>query len=412
MTTGDGGKFFAIDRRTWGAVCDRGEMNPAVAYLVLAQGTGRSNRTTIWSVTSLKSSVGIDWERGKRAIQKLVDEGFIRHGEKHTPQRPRYELATWPEVLERKRANLSEYDRLLMTDICDGRQPSRSSRKRLDEMAAEGLLVKVGGCYSVTAPTRDGNAKDDPIWLPNSLVVGTDRGEESPVRRLRGSGNLWTLRLLVDLYHVQNLRADGGISPHVLRYKYERRQVGERGVFTAWAFMPERKSLSWTGPFEPHYYRQAEKDNHPVWENVEQLERQGLLTFVPHLWESEQQDAEPIHAYGIEDIGGEPLEVEIGKAAHEAALTVGLGPKIDTAAAAGYRYLAPVKNTLPNVQMIGVARLRYRPHTKRTEHWWQELNESAETWLAAYRQLHVPAEQPRKVSNGNLAENTNEDIAF
>jgi hypothetical protein len=29
----------------------------------------------------------------------------------------------------------------------------------------------------------------------------------------------------------------------------------------------------------------------------------------------------------------------------------------------GFYYFAPVKNTLPNVQMVGVARLHYRPHT-------------------------------------------------
>jgi hypothetical protein len=44
--SGDGrGGFFAVDRRAWALVCGLG-MNPAVAYLVLAHGTGGDNRTS------------------------------------------------------------------------------------------------------------------------------------------------------------------------------------------------------------------------------------------------------------------------------------------------------------------------------------------------------------------------------
>jgi len=39
--------FFAVDRRAWARVCALG-LNPAVAYLVVACGTGGDNRTTKW----------------------------------------------------------------------------------------------------------------------------------------------------------------------------------------------------------------------------------------------------------------------------------------------------------------------------------------------------------------------------
>ena len=39
------GDFFAIDRRAWARVCGLG-INPAVAYLVLARGTGANNRSS------------------------------------------------------------------------------------------------------------------------------------------------------------------------------------------------------------------------------------------------------------------------------------------------------------------------------------------------------------------------------
>ena len=42
------GNFFRVDRRSWAAVCELG-MSPAVAYLVLAQGTDGNNRLTKFS---------------------------------------------------------------------------------------------------------------------------------------------------------------------------------------------------------------------------------------------------------------------------------------------------------------------------------------------------------------------------
>src|SRR5262249_40951542 len=41
--------FFAIDRRTWGEICDARTISEAAAYLVLAAGTGADNRSTSWS---------------------------------------------------------------------------------------------------------------------------------------------------------------------------------------------------------------------------------------------------------------------------------------------------------------------------------------------------------------------------
>src|ERR1019366_8311740 len=90
------GGFFAVDRSIWSEVCNVG-MNEAVTYLVLAQGTGADNRSTSWSAGALHRYVGITWERGCMAIESLVKLGFLRHAEKHTRSRPRYELVAWCE---------------------------------------------------------------------------------------------------------------------------------------------------------------------------------------------------------------------------------------------------------------------------------------------------------------------------
>jgi hypothetical protein len=92
------GEFFAIDRQIWAEVCQLG-LYEAVAYLVLAQGTGRSNRLTKWSGKSLRTYTGIPFERGKPLIEKLKQKGFIRNGEKHSTSKPVYELLSWAEFV-------------------------------------------------------------------------------------------------------------------------------------------------------------------------------------------------------------------------------------------------------------------------------------------------------------------------
>ena len=81
------GNFFRVDRRIWAAVCELG-MNPAVAYLLLAQGTDANNRLTRWSATSLKTHTGVSWERGKPAIDQFIELGLAKHDEsQHVLQR-------------------------------------------------------------------------------------------------------------------------------------------------------------------------------------------------------------------------------------------------------------------------------------------------------------------------------------
>ena len=53
----------------------------------------------------------------------------------------------------------------------------------------------------------------------------------------------------------------------------------------------------------------------------------------------------------------------------------------------GIHRLVPVPRHIANVQMIGIARLRYRPHTNMTRAWWADLNANAEKHLAKYAEI-------------------------
>lgn len=347
--------FFAIDRRAWARVCDSGDINAASAYLVLAQGTGRSNRNTSWSATSLTTYTGMRWSRACRAIDKLVKElKVIAHGPDHTTKRPRYVLCSWKEISGMEHESEHLY-------------PSRRKKTQESDIVSD--------------------SREELIWLPNTIVTGTDRGEESPVRKLRMTGDIWALRLFIDLYHAQNLRDDGGISPAVLRECYDAQQVGERATWIAWAFRPRQITLWWepgkSAPFAAHRSRPEVGTEAAVFGSLLVLQQHGLLTFVPHIWENETNESEIIHPYGI--VGcGEDIEIEIATAARQAAYVIGSARLIEQAQGDGFRYLCPVRRTIPAPAMIGVARLRYRPHTRYTRNWYGELQATASKWIAEY----------------------------
>jgi hypothetical protein len=341
---GGTGNFFIVDQRLWKAVCDAGDINAAAAWLLLAQGTGANQRTTAWSVDAIKRYLGLGYIRGKEAIDKLIDLKFIRHGEKHTQRKPRYDLLTFPE-----------WDAL-----------RQKPRKRQNAPA-------------------DGDSDPNPIWLPNEVVTGTCKGERSPIHKLRAAGDPWAIRLFVDLYHAQNLRDDGGINRKVLWRKYERIELGERGPYRIMGFKPDGRWLNWDGPFRMHQSRPKPKpDSQPTWDSLGILELTGVLSFIPHLVENDTDAAELIHAVGIGLHSEHPIETQIGNEARRAGAALCQPWQLTKAEGL---ILCPVSSDYPKAQMVGIARLHYRPHTKRTSAWSSNLNYDGPAYVEQYRRI-------------------------
>lgn len=334
--------FFAVCSDTWLRVCELG-INPATAFLVLASGTGHDNKTTSWSVNAIETYTGISRPRAKAAIQSLIQSRHVQQVKHGT--RPQYHI----------------------------------------------------------------HLSDDPslIWLPNALVVGLG-GEVPPAELLRQSKNLDALRLLVSLYRSQSLLEDGGVEwrPNIgLHRKYDRTDVGRNGQYTVWEFDPVNTLISGYnnqqvfdhfGELNP----QGSGANAKVrwedyWSAIQLLQDLGLLQFVSHLVDDHSVDGEIIHPLPVRRGTGEPLEQTVTYQAQQAARALCDPSKIDQV-----HWAAPVPTHFQKVQLVDIARLKYRPLTKLTKAWLERGNQ-LQNWANRYAELA-----------GEEIENAEESIAF
>jgi hypothetical protein len=187
------GEFFQIDRRAWHRVCALG-LNPAVAYLILATGTGGDNRTTSWSTNAIENYTGIGRGVAKTAVAKLIAAKVVTQIAGGT--KPRYYLEPAHLIPE-----------------CEGFPPTGKP-----------------GARGVQPYDAEAAAVPDWIWIPNTLVMAAGT-ETPPVERVRRKQDVRMLRLLIDLYHAQALPDAGGIHWRQIRQTYQREQLTERGRY-------------------------------------------------------------------------------------------------------------------------------------------------------------------------------------
>jgi hypothetical protein len=271
------------------------------------------------------------------------------------------------------RPPLSSYNQSVVDKAIQGKKITGWDKRTIADAVNQGWLGDHGdGKYSVgSRPDTD----PDWIWVPNTLVISA-AAETSPIELVRQGQDVMPLRLLIDLHQAQNLRDDGGISRKITWWKYERAKVGQQGPYDVWGFESASLYVNWVGPAVCHRRDELTSTERKAGKNravdffrrMEQLAELGLIQWVPHLFESDEPDAEIIHAVG--NAGSDSLEDRIGLAAEKAGLAMLNDQQRRYVDSHGPR-LVPVLRHLANVQMIGVARLHYRPHTKLTAAWWQ-----------------------------------------
>jgi hypothetical protein len=393
------GDFFAIDRRTWTALCSLAtrekNINLPVVYLVLARFSQADNRDTAASVRAIEKYTGISRQRAKAALALLLDEGgFLEQTAFGT--RPRYELLPAHEIpatgiQKDSRPPPTAKERAVLGRILQGILPEN----RIERAAATRLIAK--RWLNKDLSPREERTTTDWIWLPNALVSGAAR-EIPPVELLRQGHDPMALRLFVDFYHAQNLGEDGGIGRGTYYKEFKRARVGERGEYVVWGFVASGSNwVTWNDVTTPHRRPEAQLteeeleagDNRGVdfFRRARLLCRLGLVEWIPHLFESKDPEAEPIHPYGIGR--SESLEDRLGIAAHEAASKMVTEGQLEWASRSltGEPWLAPVLSHIENVELIGIARLRYRPRTRAVSAWWSKHTATCERYLRSYREL-------------------------
>lgn len=326
--------FFAVSSDVWPRACQLG-MNPAIALLVLARGTGKDHRTTHWSAEAISTRTSITWRRAADAIKALEGPGLITR--QKAGSRPRY---------------------------------------RLD----------LGGHR---------NQKDVPlIWLPNTLVDGPSGGA-APIERVRQTGDLLTLRLLVDLYQHHAILDDLGVTRGAIYEPYTRHRVGAYAEFEVWGFAP--KGHQTVVPNHPiaHPFNitkhvdgdmvKTKFDNERFWQSVRGLGTLGLIEWVPVLWEHEGLDAEPIHALHWQS----RIEAErrLHATALEAAQAMVTPGQMQWAVDQGSTFAVPVLRHLTKVALIGIVRLTHRPHTRITAAAFAEWSTKGAEYAERYRAI-------------------------
>ena len=396
------GDFFAVDRRSWAKACQHG-MNAAVTYLVLARGTGRDNRRTAWSIQAVEKYTGISRGRAQQALERLRTEGLVdvlRDGTK-----PQYRLRPACDVPGSEAylpPELDELERKMFDRLCAGmtQVPVKggpewgcSNPNKIAKQLVTKGWAQASGYYNFKPINHDIEAAREPdwIWLPNELVTGA-ADEVPPVELIRQTQDVMTLRLLIDLYHAHNLRDDSGISRAIIYKSYERVEAGRQAQFKVWGFHHQSGWVTWVGPSLCHRRDELTEDERARGVNIgvdyfrreAQLVDLGLLEFVPTLIESDDPEAEFIHPYGIGT--SDSLDDQLGAAAHNAALEMLTAGQLDWVLERDF-HLAPVPRHIANVQMVGIARLRYRPRTRKTAAWWADLQAKGEHFLLRYEQL-------------------------
>lgn len=237
--TGKGSKFFVLDKREWDrlwSVRTANRMNLLTAYLVLMAGTGADHRLTKWSSKACEQYAGMGKPRAKAAIDELIAGGLLQRTSASTARFPQYEF-----------------------------------------------------------PRRRGEAApDDVIFMPNQFVTGCS--DEVPMlRRIRETGDPMLLRMLVDLYGFVQVDPAFGLPLSVLRQFGKQaeccRKVGEFGANAVWAL-----SLGGIRQVDEVWMRKCLRKNSQgdFLSRINVLQQIGAIWFEPWVFESNQDDAEPL----------------------------------------------------------------------------------------------------------------------
>lgn len=143
--------FFSISKEDFLRAWDLG-LNPALAYLIIAQGTGGDHKTSKWSANAVNKYIGIDWKIAKKAVDKLIENGLMSNFSENS--HPRYKL------------HLSDKSKMIWLPkiIMDGTNNKASAIKRLKERRDPALTRMFVLLYSHQFMPKYGGVNHELLW--------------------------------------------------------------------------------------------------------------------------------------------------------------------------------------------------------------------------------------------------------
>lgn len=399
------GHMFLVDVPTFAKVCSLNDADVAASYLILAAGTGADNRTSTWSREAINKRTALNWRKADAAMKKLEDNGLIRWLSGKGTRKPRIEL---PPVETRQ--PMQKNVAALFDKIALGHQPQSQAEK-----AAATLGVRDGWLLRGDDGLLE-QVKQRPLrvaYLPMELV-GDTFGETSAntttvVDRIRMSRDPMALRLLVDLYSLQDLAEHAGVDRDHFYWKFDREYAGSTGAFKIWTFARGCSWVSWRGPLNHHWRKptvEEEKEGKNAgsdfFARAEILSDAGALEWVYYLAEDDTASAPLIYPVAVERHGKmvwTELESIVGSFATRAACALrdeGVDLKGSVSRwedSAPVHFILPADGLARKVAMIGIPRLRHRARTSNAARWRQELLEASESIVPTFRGIigdHAP----------------------
>ena len=229
-----------------------------------------------------------------------------------------------------------------------------------------------------------------------SLCNRYRRTETSPLELVRQMQDVMTLRLLIDMYHVHNLREDGGVLRHCMWKKYDRVKINERAQFIVWGFRSAGEWVNWESPFTaPHRREKLTKEEIAAGKNpgVDFFRRSTQLCdvglFRSRSRTSSRATTQAARSFTQSGAAGPRRSRTDLRAGRAPGRTCPTTRTVSSNGSCEQWHSVPRAGTAPCRQRAddGIARLRYRPRTGLTAAWWAELHENAAEHLARYAEM-------------------------
>lgn len=344
---GRGSNFFVLDRDIWEAAWTAktgNRLNMLTALLVLLAGTGADHRLTKWSAKACEDRAGMGKPRAKVAIEELIAAGLAEHTDASSRSFPQYRLAAPSSALE-------------------------------------------------------------PIFLPVQLVIGF--GDESPIlRRVRETGDVYLLRMLIDLYGLIQTDATHGVPIETLREYFDGpeacRKITEMGANAVWALTLRNSEgtafLQGQGDWRTFHAKRAKSDEDQFWPRVKALQNIGALWYEPWVFSHDALDAEPLFPiFHSEFQASQPPSREVALLSEiitDAAEAL-IGDRTYLVEQNSDKFLLPLPTHHQPPAVRGVARLRVEADTPGRRLAYGKRMRAIEGRTAAYKELLTEARAGR-----------------